>query len=77
MEPAEASSLINPFDPSFWRDPYSHYPCLLAGPPRLLPLVPIQNLNPDVLMVDTAEDRYRCDAAELLRPPKIRSIFIQ
>ena len=39
MEPAEASSLINPFDPSFWRDPYSHYPCLLAGPPRLLPLL--------------------------------------
>ena len=40
-------------------------------------VVPIQKLNPDVLMVDTAEDRYRCDAAELLRPPKIRSIFIQ
>ena len=40
-------------------------------------LVPIQNLNPDVLMVDTAEDWYRCDAAELLRPAKIRSIFIQ
>jgi cytochrome P450 len=39
MEPAEASSLINPFDPSFWRDPYSHYPCLLAEPPRLLPLL--------------------------------------
>src|SRR5216683_4747979 len=33
------SSLINPFDPSFWRDPYSHYPSLLAGPPRLLPLL--------------------------------------
>ena len=39
MEPAEASSLINPFDPSFWRGPYSHYPYLLAGPPRLLPLL--------------------------------------
>ena len=31
--------MINPFDPSFWRDPYSHYPCLLAEPPRLLPLL--------------------------------------
>ena len=39
--------------------------------------VPIQNLNPDVLMVEPAEDWYRCDAAELLRPPKIRSVFIQ
>jgi cytochrome P450 len=39
MEPAEASSLINPFDQSFWCDPYSHYPALLAGPPRLLPLL--------------------------------------
>jgi hypothetical protein len=40
-------------------------------------VVPIQNLNPDVLMVEPAEDWYRCDAAELLRPPKIRSVFIQ
>jgi hypothetical protein len=39
--------------------------------------VPIQNLNPDVLMMEPAEDWYRCDAAELLRPPKIRSILIQ
>ena len=40
-------------------------------------VVPIQNLNPDVLMVEPAEDWYCCDAAELLRPPKIRSVFIQ
>src|SRR5229473_4271898 len=37
--PPRRVSLINPFDPSFWRDPYSHYPSLLAGPPRLLPLL--------------------------------------
>ena len=28
--------------------------------------MPIENLNPDVLMMEPAEDRYRCDAAELL-----------
>jgi hypothetical protein len=28
-------------------------------------------------MMEPAEDRYRCEAAELLGPPKIRSIFIQ
>ncbi len=28
-------------------------------------------------MMEPAEDRFRCDAAELLGPPKIRSIFIQ
>jgi hypothetical protein len=39
--------------------------------------VPIENLNPDVLMMDPAEDRYRSDAAELLDPPKIWSILIQ
>ncbi len=32
--------------------------------------VPIQNLNPDVMMMEPAEDRYRCDAAELLRRRK-------
>lgn len=37
----------------------------------------IQNLNPDVSMMEPAEDRYRCDAAERLGPPKIWSIFIQ
>jgi cytochrome P450 len=31
-------SLLNPFDPSFWADPYCHYPALLAEPPRLLPI---------------------------------------
>ena len=50
------SSLINPFDPSFWRDPYSHYPSLLAGPARLLPL-----LLPTVLVA-----RYR-DVVDVLR----------
>ena len=39
--------------------------------------VAIQNLNPEVLMVEPAEDWYRCDAAELLRPPKMRSVSIQ
>jgi hypothetical protein len=39
-------------------------------------VVPIQNLNPDVLMMEPAEHWYRCDAAELLRPAKIWSIFI-
>jgi hypothetical protein len=33
--------------------------------------VAIQNLNPNVLMMDPAEDRYRYDAAELLGSPKI------
>jgi hypothetical protein len=33
--------------------------------------VPIQNLNPDVSMMQPAEDWYRYNAAELLRPPKI------
>lgn len=32
----------------------------------------IQNLNPEVLMMEPAEDWHRCDATELLRPPKIR-----
>jgi len=39
--------------------------------------VPIENLNPDVLMMEPAEDSYRCDAAELLSRSKIWSIFIQ
>ncbi len=39
--------------------------------------VPIQNLNPDILMMQPAKDRYRCDTADPLRPAKIRSIFIQ
>ena len=39
--------------------------------------VPIENLNPDILMMQPAEDRYRCDAAGLLSPSKMWSIFIQ
>jgi ppGpp synthetase/RelA/SpoT-type nucleotidyltranferase len=34
-------------------------------------------LESDVLMMEPAEDRNRCDAANLLRHAKIRSIFIQ
>jgi hypothetical protein len=33
--------------------------------------------KPNVLIMEPAEDRYRCDAAELLGPPKTWSIFIQ
>jgi hypothetical protein len=40
-------------------------------------LVPSQNLDPDVLMMEPAEHRYRCDAAGLLLPSKIWSVFIQ
>jgi hypothetical protein len=36
-----------------------------------------QNLNPDVSVMESAENRYLCDAAELLRPPKIRRILLQ
>ncbi len=36
-----------------------------------------QNLNPDVLMMESAEDRYRSDAAELLRALKIRRVLVQ
>ena len=56
---------------------------LMVPPPvvhssvRDLDAVPIGNLNPDVLMMKPAEDRYRCDAAELLGASKIWSIFIQ
>ena len=39
--------------------------------------VPIQNLNADVSMVESAEDWHRRDVADLLSPPRIRSIFIQ
>ena len=38
--------------------------------------MPIQNLNPDVLMMESAEYRYCCDAPNLLRRPKIWSIFL-
>jgi len=56
MGPAEASSLPNPFDPSFWGDPYSYYPSLLAGPPRPLPL-----LLPTFLVA------RHCDVVNVLR----------
>ncbi len=39
--------------------------------------VPVQNLKPHVLMMQAAEDWYHCDAADLLRRPKIWSIFLQ
>jgi hypothetical protein len=39
-------------------------------------VVPIQNLNPDVLMTEPAEDWSRRDAADLLPPPEIWSILI-
>ncbi len=39
-------------------------------------VVPIQNLKPQVLMMEPAEDWYRCNAAELLRPAKIWSVLI-
>jgi hydroxymethylpyrimidine pyrophosphatase-like HAD family hydrolase len=35
-----------------------------------------QNLNPDVLMMESAED-WCCDGAELPRAPKIRRILVQ
>jgi len=40
-------------------------------------VVPIQNLNPDVLMMEPAEDWYRCYSADLLPPPELWSILIQ
>jgi site-specific DNA recombinase len=40
-------------------------------------VVPIENLNSDVLMMEPAEDRYRSDATDLLLPPEFRSIFTQ
>ena len=36
-----------------------------------------KTLNPDVLMMEPAEDWYRCDAPDLLDPAKIWSISIQ
>ena len=36
-----------------------------------------QNLNSDVLMMESAEDWYRCDGAELLRTPKIGCVLVQ
>ena len=54
----------------------------MALPHRVLqvvfpPTVPIQNLNPDVLMMEPAEDWSRRDAADLLPTPELWSILIQ
>jgi hypothetical protein len=40
-------------------------------------VVPIQNSKPDVLMMQPFKDWNRGDAADLLGPPKIWSIFLQ
>ena len=42
-----------------------------------LVIVPIQNLNADVLMMQPAEDWNRHDGADLLRPSQIGCIFVQ
>lgn len=39
--------------------------------------VRIQNLKPDVLMMEPAKDWYRDDAADLLGLPEIWSVFLQ
>ena len=39
---AEGAPYFNPWDPEFRADPYPHYPALLAGPPILMPLGPMQ-----------------------------------
>jgi hypothetical protein len=39
--------------------------------------VPNQNLNREVLMMESAQHWYRCDGAELFRAAKIRRILIQ
>jgi hypothetical protein len=39
--------------------------------------VPGQKIDPDVLMMEPAEDWYCCDASGLLRTPKIRCILGQ
>ena len=44
---------------------------------KILLTVHSQKLNADVLMMQPAEDWYRCDGAELLRAPKVRRILFQ
>ena len=39
--------------------------------------VPVQNLNPDILMVQTAKDGNGCNVTDLLRSPKIWCILAQ
>jgi cytochrome P450 len=53
---ADTGFLLNPFDPSFWGDPYSHYPALLVGPPQVLPL-----FLPTILVA------RHCDVTDVLR----------
>ena len=48
-----------------------------ARPAQKLLACAYRKLSPDLLMMEPAEDRYRCDAAELLGSSKIWSIFIQ
>ena len=48
-----------------------------GNPTQRATVVPSQNLNPDILMMKPAEDWYCCDAADLLRRPKIRRILAQ
>jgi hypothetical protein len=43
---------------------------------RTIPVLS-KNLNPDILVMESAEDWYRCDGAELLSAPKIRRILVQ
>jgi len=45
---------------------FTHFPAMLS-----------QNLNSDVLMMESTEDWYRRDGAELLRTPKIRCVLVQ
>ncbi len=40
-------------------------------------LVLSQKLNPDILVMQPTQDWYRCDATDLLGPPKIRRILAQ
>ena len=58
MEPTGENVDLNPFDPSFWADPYRFYPALLAGPPRRLSL-----FFPTILVT-----RY-CDVVSVLGDP--------
>jgi hypothetical protein len=51
----------------------------VGRPPSQTLRIPVlsQKLNPDILMMEPTENRYCCDAAELLRAPKIGHILFQ
>ena len=49
-----------------------HLTCIRVGV-----VVPTENLNRNVAMMQTAEEWNRRDAADQLRAPKIRRVFIQ